>query len=66
MHTGQLYFSDAVTDAVYRRKPYKSRPHRNVRNAADAVFRNGGKKSVVSVRKNGTGYIGSIRMGVQT
>ena len=26
VHTGQLYFSDAVTDAVYRRSPYNQPP----------------------------------------
>ena len=28
VHTGQLYFPDAVTDAVYRRAPYSRRPAR--------------------------------------
>src|SRR5436309_8591377 len=55
VHTGQLYFPDAVTDAVYRRAPYSARPNRDVRNAGDAIYRNGGKKSLVSVRKNAAG-----------
>jgi protocatechuate 3,4-dioxygenase beta subunit len=65
VHTGQLYFPDAVTDAVYRKAPYNSRPNRSTRNAADAIYRNGGKKSQVSVRKNGAGvYVATIVMGV--
>jgi protocatechuate 3,4-dioxygenase beta subunit len=65
LHTGQLYFPDAVTDAVYRKAPYNSRPSRSTRNAADAIYRNGGKKSQVSVRKNGAGvYVATIVMGV--
>jgi protocatechuate 3,4-dioxygenase beta subunit len=65
VHTGQLYFPDAVTDAVYRKAPYNSRPNRSTRNAADAIYRNGGKKSQVSVRKNSTGvYVATIVMGV--
>jgi protocatechuate 3,4-dioxygenase beta subunit len=65
VHTGQLYFPDAVTDAVYRKAPYSSRPNRSTRNAADAIYRNGGKKSQVSVRKNGAGvYVATIVMGV--
>lgn len=65
VHTGQLYFPDAVTDAVYRKPPYSSRPNRSTRNAADAIYRNGGKKSQVSVRKNSAGvYVATIVMGV--
>jgi protocatechuate 3,4-dioxygenase beta subunit len=65
-HTGQLYFSDAMTDSVYRKAPYNKRPNRDVRNATDSVYRNGGKRSVVSIRKNRTGgYVGTITMGVQ-
>jgi protocatechuate 3,4-dioxygenase beta subunit len=66
LHTGQLYFPDTVTDAVYRRNPYRKRPGRDTRNAGDFVYRNGGKNSKLSLRKAGTaGYLGTITMGVQ-
>jgi protocatechuate 3,4-dioxygenase beta subunit len=65
VHTGQLYFPDKVTDAVYRGAPYNRRRSRSTRNANDSVFRNGGKRSLLSLRKTGTGYTGSITMGVQ-
>ena len=66
VHTGQLYFPDALTDAVYRRRPYRSRPGRDTRNANDAVYRNGGKRSMLSVRKSHAGgYAATITMGVQ-
>jgi len=64
VHTGQLYFPDAVTDAAYRRTPYSSRPNRDVRNATDSVYRNGGKRSLLRLRRSGSGYVGAIRMGV--
>jgi protocatechuate 3,4-dioxygenase beta subunit len=65
VHTGQLYFPDALTDAVYRKQPYSSRPNRDVRNAADSIFRNGGSKSLLSVKKNSAGvYVATIMMGV--
>jgi hypothetical protein len=54
-----------VTDAAYKRSPYANRPNRDVRNADDMVFRNGGKRSLLSVRRNDAGYVGSIRMGVR-
>jgi protocatechuate 3,4-dioxygenase beta subunit len=65
VHTGQLYFPDTLTDTVYKRSPYKRRPNRTTRNLADSIYRNGGKRSTLKLRKRGTGYIGSITMGVQ-
>jgi protocatechuate 3,4-dioxygenase beta subunit len=65
VHTGQLYFPDSLTDKVFRKAPYKSRPGRTTRNSNDFVFANGGKNSMVSVRADGAGgYIASITMGV--
>lgn len=64
VHTGQLYFSDTVTDAVYRSAPYDTRPGRDTRNADDAIYRNGGKRSTLALRKTGNAYVASITMGV--
>ena len=64
VHTGQLFFNDALTDAVYRAKPYANRPNRDTRNADDSIYVNGGKRSMLVVKRNGTGYVGSITMGV--
>ena len=65
VHTGQLYFSDATTDAVYRRVPYRARPNRTTRNAADSIYVNGGRRSTLKVVRRGSAYVGSITMGVQ-
>lgn len=65
VHTGQLYFPDTLTDAVYRRSPYNKRPHRTTRNANDFVFADGGKRSMLRLRRRRErGYVGSITMGV--
>ena len=65
VHTGQLYFPDALTDAVFRAAPYNTRPNRDTRNASDSVYRNGGSKSLLGVKKNSAGlYVASIVMGV--
>ena len=65
VHTGQLFFSDALTDRVYRNVPYNKRPNRTTRNANDSIFVNGGSKSMLSVRRRSAGgYMGKIRMGV--
>ena len=64
LHTGQLFFPEALTDAVYKRAPYRSRPGRDTRNATDSIFRNGGSKSVLKIAKNGSGYVARMTMGV--
>jgi protocatechuate 3,4-dioxygenase beta subunit len=64
VHTGQLYFPEGVTDAVYNRSPYRSRPDRTTRNPDDSVFVNGGKRSMLTLRKSGSGYVAAITMGV--
>jgi protocatechuate 3,4-dioxygenase beta subunit len=66
VHTGQLFFADTVTDTVYRRSPYNKRPFRTTRNTDDSIFVNGGSKSIVKIRKQGSGYAGALTMGVRS
>lgn len=65
VHTGQFFFSDGLSDAVYKSKPYSAQGARSTRNASDSIYRNGGSKSQLAVRKSASGYTGSITMGVQ-
>jgi protocatechuate 3,4-dioxygenase beta subunit len=65
VHTGQLFFRDGFTDAVYRRAPYSGRSARDVRNANDSIYLSGGSRSLLRVRSAGKGYVGSITMGVR-
>ena len=65
VHTGQLFFSDALTDRVYRSSPYTRRPNRTTRNADDSIYVNGGRKSQLTLRRRTAGgYLGAITMGV--
>jgi len=64
VHTGQLYFDDAVTDAVYARQPYASRGTRDTTNAEDGIFANGGSQSTLALRVRGAGYRGKLTLGV--
>ena len=65
VHTGQLFFADALTDRVYRNTPYSKRPRRTTRNTSDSIFVNGGRKSLLAVRhRSAGGYLGRITMGV--
>ena len=65
VHTGQLFFSDSLTDRVYRNAPYNKRPKRTTRNANDSIFVNGGRRSMLAVSSRAAGgYLGKITMGV--
>src|SRR2546421_11932936 len=64
VHTGQLYFPDKLTDRVFRRVPYSRRGRRTTRNSNDFVFANGGRRSMLGLRKRGSAYVAAITMGV--
>ncbi|HKP18788.1 MAG TPA: intradiol ring-cleavage dioxygenase [Gaiellaceae bacterium] len=66
VHTGQIFFADSVTDSVYRRAPYTRRPNRTTRNTDDSIFVNGGQRSLIRIRKQRAGYLGTLTMGVHT
>ena len=67
VHTGQFFFPDATSDAVYRIAPYAARGTRDKRNADDSIYVNGGSKGLLKVTKTtGGGYVGAITMGVHT
>src|SRR3954454_24441459 len=67
VHTGQLYFPDLLTAAVYRnRSPYRSRGQKDTANAADMVFADGGKQSMLRLSQHGTGYVGRLSLGVRS
>ena len=52
VHTGQLFFPAAITNAVYKTAPYKSHgAHPDTTNASDAIYRNGGDKGVVKLTR---------------
>jgi protocatechuate 3,4-dioxygenase beta subunit len=64
VHTGQFFFNDAVTDAAYTHAPYNTRGARDVRDSNDSIYRNGGSRSLLTMKKRDAGYLGSITMGV--
>src|SRR3954447_1456957 len=64
VHTGQLFFPDALTATAYKAAPYAGRGNPDMTNANDAIFVNGGKRSILAMKKSGAGYVGSIAMAV--
>ena len=65
VHTGQLYFDDALTDAVFKRKPYSRRGPRDTRNPQDAIYADGGRQSTLHVSPRGPGYVGRLALGIK-
>ena len=66
VHTGQLYFNDAITDAVYAKAPYTARGARDTTNATDGIYAGGGARSTLRLRKREQGYRGKMVLGVHT
>lgn len=67
VHTGQLYFPDAVTTAVYAHQPYAARGTRSTTNATDAIYASGGARSLLALRRQGRqGLRGRITLAVRT
>ena len=65
VHTGQFFFPAAISDTVARRAPYNRHGRPDTPNATDAIFRNGGSRSMLGLTRRGTGYVGSLTMGVR-
>ena len=65
VHTGQLFFPAATSLAVYKRSPYKSHGTApDTSNAADAIYRNGGNKGMVTIAPHASGYAATVAAGV--
>jgi protocatechuate 3,4-dioxygenase beta subunit len=66
VHTGQLFFPDALSDRVYKTTPYRARGNPDTTNAEDAIYRSGGSRSLLRPVSSGSGYVASMMMGVRT
>jgi protocatechuate 3,4-dioxygenase beta subunit len=64
-HTGQLFFEDDVTDAVYESQPYSARGGPDIRNADDGIFAETQGTTVVTVTPGGDTYSGVVTLGVE-
>ena len=67
VHTGQLYFDDSTTASINRdASPYDTRGEQDTTNASDSIYGQGGDRSTVALEKRGTGYVGTLSLGVRT
>jgi protocatechuate 3,4-dioxygenase beta subunit len=65
VHTGQLYFEEDVTSAVYEQGVYAPRGAADTSNAADFIYANGGAQSTLGLRKRRRGVRGKIVLAVE-
>jgi protocatechuate 3,4-dioxygenase beta subunit len=65
VHTGQLFFDEQVTDAVYAKTPYSSHTGQRTANGQDSIYRSGGAQSLVVLTPASDGYTGAITLGVK-
>ena len=61
--TSQLFFDDALSDAIFASAPYKQGT-RDTRNANDGIYRNGGKEMTLALAKSANGYASVISIGL--
>ena len=70
VHTGQVFFNERITAAVYEQAPYKSHGQPDTSHSEDSIFAQAGRKRAVMKlaerRKGRRGYRGTITLGVAT
>jgi protocatechuate 3,4-dioxygenase beta subunit len=59
--TSQLFFDEAVTDAVIAQVPYNARGAPDTTNSNDNIF---DPSLIVALSEDGNGYAGSFHVGV--
>ena len=64
VHTGQLYFDDDSSAAVWREQPYEQRGPADTTNANDGIYSQGGAESTLALERAGDGYAGTLTLGV--
>lgn len=68
VHTGQVFFRQAVQRTVYRRGPYASRGAADTTNMSDSIYRSAGARALMSLKRKGSlissGYTGRLTIGV--
>ena len=62
--TSQIYFDDALSDAIFTAAPYASRGKRDTRNADDGIYSRGGRQLMLPLAKEDAGYTGTFELGL--
>jgi protocatechuate 3,4-dioxygenase beta subunit len=63
--TSQLFFDDALSDAVFVKEPYSAKGQRSTRNPNDSIFGASGGQLTLAAVPTGNGYAATFDIGVQ-
>jgi protocatechuate 3,4-dioxygenase beta subunit len=63
-HTGQIFFKPAQYSAVYRQGVYAARGQADTDNGEDMIYREAGTRAICALSHRGSGYAGSMTIGV--
>ena len=63
VHTGQLFFRDGLSDAVYRTRHYRARGSAETTNAEDGIYESGSRMAVR--RHRAGGHLGRMTLNVE-
>jgi protocatechuate 3,4-dioxygenase beta subunit len=63
VHTGQLFFPDALSAGLFRRSPYRGDP--DTANDADSIYRSAGSAALLAPATSGSGYAASAQLVVR-
>lgn len=63
--TSQIFFDEALTDAVHARAPYSQKGRRDTTLSSDGIFRGGGASTIAPLTASGDGYDGVFEVGVR-
>jgi protocatechuate 3,4-dioxygenase beta subunit len=70
VHTGQIFFNEKITAAVYGQAPYARRGRYDTSHSSDSIYRQAGGSAaeLKLTRRSGgrKGYLGTIAIGVAT
>ena len=62
--TSQLFFDEALTDAIQQRTPYVQTGARDTRNESDGIFQEAGRQMVLALTPGGEGYTATFDVGL--
>ena len=63
--TSQLFFDDALSDAVFAQQPYAAKGERGTRNADDGIYRIGGAQLLLATIETADGISAGFDIGLQ-
>lgn len=62
--TSQLFFDDELSDRIHKQQPYAAKGQRDLKNANDGIYRQGGASLLVPVALSSAGFSATFDVGL--